>query len=186
VQVYTPDVQEVTTIPASSVTVSLSTPVPPAPGQETPVLENPYPDFERAVLDRFNVERIERKLKPFGYDALLSEIARAHSADMADREYFSRTDPEGTSPTTRAMDAGFTVRKTFGEGTYRTGISESIGQVTVANLTSATVAYQAEILVIEWIKNPGDRNYLMNPDYDLMGVGIVSDGSTCFITVDVW
>ncbi len=84
------------------------------------------------------------------------------------------------------MDAGFTVRKTFGEGTYRTGISESIGQIAVANLTSTPVASQAEMLVTEWIKNPGDRNYLMNPDYDLMGVGITSDDSTCFITVDVW
>ena len=186
VQVIPPVVKEATTLPALSVPVTVSTTTTTTPMQGMPVLEIPYPDFERAVLDRFNMERIERKLRPFEYDALLSEIARTHSTDMADRGYFSRTDPEGKSPTTRAMDAGFPVRKTFDEGTYRTGISECIGKVTTANLTSMPVAYQAEVLVKEWVMNPGERNYLMNSDYDLLGVGIASNGSVCFITVDVW
>jgi uncharacterized protein YkwD len=186
VQVFLPVVQEVTTIPTPSVTATVLTATMTAQMQEIPVLKIPYPEFEQAVFDRFNTERIERKLIPFGYNALLSGIARAHSVDMADRGYFSRTDPEGKSPTARVMDAGFPVRKTFDEGTYRTGISESIGQVAIANLSSTSLAYQADNLVMEWVKNPGDRNYLMNPDYDLMGVGIASNGSTCFITVDVW
>jgi Uncharacterized protein with SCP/PR1 domains len=198
VQVSMPEVHEVTTISVPPVTETVSsvstTAITPtitstittASMQELPAPGIPCPGFERAVLDRFNSERVLKKLKPFGYDTLLSGIAREHSVDMAVRGYFSRTDPGGKSPTTRAMDAGFPVRKTLGEGMYRTGISESIGQVAADNLTSIPVQSQAEILVSEWVKTPEDRSYLMNPDYDLIGIGIASNGSVCFITVDVW
>jgi uncharacterized protein YkwD len=45
-------------------------------------------DLERAVIDAVNAARRERSLGVLQPDASLGEIARRHSCDMAERNYF--------------------------------------------------------------------------------------------------
>lgn len=62
---------------------------------------------ERSLLCLTNVHRLRSGVAPLLRDSRLGAAARAHSADMATRDYFSHVTPEGLSPTERAVAAGF-------------------------------------------------------------------------------
>lgn len=62
---------------------------------------------ERSLLCLTNVHRLRSGVPALSRDSRLGAAARAHSADMAARDYFSHITPEGLSPTERAVAAGF-------------------------------------------------------------------------------
>jgi len=66
------------------------------------------PGPEGEVLELVNAERAAAGCPAVRQDEALAAVARAHSADMRDRSYFSHTDPEGQSPFDRAEAAGVT------------------------------------------------------------------------------
>src|SRR5205823_5217997 len=51
--------------------------------------------LEKAIHAFINEERAAQGLKPLAWDGKLAAIARGHSTDMADRQYFSHDTPEG-------------------------------------------------------------------------------------------
>lgn len=67
--------------------------------------------LEVKVHELINKERMKHGLKPFKYSKKLSQIARAHSIDMANRDYTSHYTPEGLNPWQRAGKAGFIFTK---------------------------------------------------------------------------
>ncbi len=82
--------------------------VPPAPAEPSPApAEAPPPPpaapvaamnaMEQGLFDRINALRVERGLGPLAVDGALVDLARARSADMASRNYFSHTTPEGVN-----------------------------------------------------------------------------------------
>lgn len=62
---------------------------------------------ERSLLCLTNVHRLRSGGALLSRDSRLGAAARAHSADMAARDYFSHITPEGLGPTERAVAAGF-------------------------------------------------------------------------------
>ena len=56
------------------------------------------PDAERRMLELVNAERSSAGLKPLVADDRLREVARAHSMEMFQRDYFSHTSPTTGSP----------------------------------------------------------------------------------------
>lgn len=64
-------------------------------------------NVERSLLCLTNVHRIRSGAKPLLLDTRLAKAARAHSADMAARGFFSHTTPEGADPSARATAAGY-------------------------------------------------------------------------------
>ncbi|SDX50812.1 Uncharacterized conserved protein YkwD, contains CAP (CSP/antigen 5/PR1) domain [Modestobacter sp. DSM 44400] len=83
----------------------------------------------------------------------LAGVARAHSADMRDRTYFSHTDPDGLSPFDRADRAGVTNAR-----------AENIarGQADAAAVMDA------------WMNSAGHRRNILDCSYRTMGLGIAS------------
>jgi len=81
----------------------------------------------------------------------LRASARGHSRDMAQRNYFDHTTPEGVEPSQRAAAAGY--RSTF------VGENIAAGQPTPASVVAA------------WVKSPGHCVNLMDPRYRFLGVG---------------
>src|SRR3954467_9130383 len=53
--------------------------------------------LEKAIHGLINRERAAKRLEPLAWDAKLAAIARAHSADMAKRNYFAHASPEGAN-----------------------------------------------------------------------------------------
>jgi uncharacterized protein YkwD len=62
---------------------------------------------ERSLLCLANAVRARAGLASLRADPRLNAAARAHSADMVARDYFSHTSPEGSDPGDRAAAAGY-------------------------------------------------------------------------------
>jgi uncharacterized protein YkwD len=112
------------------------------------------PSAEGQVLALVNQQRAAAGCGAVSADPDLAALARAFSADMRDRHFFSHTDPDGLSPFDRGDRAGVTV------------LAENIayGQPDPAAVMTA------------WMNSPGHRANILNCSYTKLGVG-VADGT---------
>lgn len=110
---------------------------------------------EQQIINLVNAERTKAGLKALQADSQLSQMARAKSQDMVSNNYFDHQSPTYGSP--------FDMMKRFGI-TYRTAGENIAGNPSVQG------AFQA------WMKSPGHRENIMNPNYTKTGVGIVKGG----------
>ncbi|MFH0830090.1 MAG: CAP domain-containing protein [Candidatus Aenigmatarchaeota archaeon] len=145
-------------------------------------LMNP-PEIEARVHYLINEQREENGLDPLGYDNALASIARAHSRDMARRNFFAHENPDGLSPSDRADRAGY---KSFKDhGTYTTnGIAENILQTNLAtsvtHINGVPTSYNwrtmdrlVESAVDGWMNSPGHRKNILTATYEKEGIGVV-------------
>jgi uncharacterized protein YkwD len=149
-------------------------------------------EVERLVFSGVNLERSKRGLPALRADSTLTDLARAHSEDMAANEYFSHDNRSGLDPTQRAVRTGYRCRKDFGSY-YTDGIAENIFQ----NWTYSSSMYGgliksyksvkeiAESTVQGWIDSPGHLANITDRNFDRVGTGvaIASDGKV-MITQD--
>jgi uncharacterized protein YkwD len=110
----------------------------------------PDPAGEDKMLQSVNHARAQVGLSPLNMDPLLQQAARAHSADMYTRHYFSHNTPDGKSPYDRLHDL-------------------RIHYVTAGeNLAFAPDVDQA----FESLMNsPDHRANILNPDFRCIGIG---------------
>ncbi len=85
-------------------------------------------------------------------DSQLRCSSRLFSQDMAQRNFFDHTSPEGTTPADRIAAANYT-------GTYPVGENIAAGYST------------AQEVMDGWMKSPGHCKNIMNPDFLELGVG---------------
>jgi uncharacterized protein YkwD len=150
------------------------------------------PTLERRIHDLINNERKTRKLPALRFDEKLSSIARAHSADMARRNFFSHVNPDGKDPTDRGDRAGYTCRKDFGSY-FAEGLAENLyqgnryssvrtrgTQKTYAWNTLENIAKQG---VSGWMKSTGHRKNILEKNYDRTGIGVaISRDDKVYVT----
>lgn len=122
--------------------------------ENTPDEEN---SFEFQVLNLVNKERTQRGLSPLNYSYELEKVAKAHSLDMASRNYFSHNSPEGKTPFDRIKNAGISYN--------------SAGENIAAGQKSP------EEVVNGWMNSPGHRANILNSNYTKMGIGVIYGGS---------
>ena len=115
----------------------------------------PRPDLEAQMLELVNRERAAAGLKPLAPDPEMTEVARAHSADMFARGYFAHVSPDGQDPFDRMKRAGVTFR-TAGE-----------------NLALAPTVRVAHTGLMN---SPGHRANILRPAFGRLGIGIVDGG----------
>jgi uncharacterized protein YkwD len=131
--------------------------MPPAGGIDAPPA---WSAFEDEVLARNNAVRARGAVcggelmgpaGPLVAEPSLRRAARGHSRDMAVRDYFEHSSPEGHGPSERAVAAGYASRF----------VAENIaaGQVDPA------------AVVADWVASPGHCVNLMDPRYRVLGVG---------------
>ena len=115
----------------------------------------PRPDLEKQMLDLVNKERQANGLNPLAPDPELTEVARAHSADMFARGYFAHDTPEGLSPFDRmhAANVRFT---TAGE-----------------NLALAPTLMLAHTGLMN---SPGHRANILRREFGRVGIGVMDGG----------
>jgi uncharacterized protein YkwD len=109
------------------------------------------PTAEAAVLALVNEARADAGCGALTADPALAAVARAHSADMRDRDYFSHTSPEGLSPFDRAEQAGVG---------YSQAENIAFGQSDAAAVMEA------------WLESPGHRENILDCDLTRLGVGV--------------
>jgi uncharacterized protein YkwD len=121
-------------------------------------------DLERAVTDAVNAARRERSLALLQPDANLSEIARRHSCDMAERGYFEHTAPDGPSMAERLKEGG----------ARYVAAGENIARIEGRDPAARAVA--------GWLKSPGHRENMLSPRFTTTGVGACRKGRAVYFT----
>jgi uncharacterized protein YkwD len=109
------------------------------------------PSVEGQVLALVNEARAQAGCAPVAADGALATVARAHSADMRDRDYFAHDTPEGLSPFDRADQAGVG---------YARAENIAFGQPDAAAVMEA------------WMNSAGHRANILDCDLTKLGVGV--------------
>ncbi|MCK1798818.1 CAP domain-containing protein [Streptomyces sp. XM4193] len=138
--------------PSSTPSPSPSTPdrtTPPSPTRP-PSAPNNHSPVEAEVLNLVNQERAKAGCQPVTADTRLASLARDHSRDMDERDYFSHTDPDGNTPWDRAAARGIT----------------NLGAENIARGQA-----DARAVMDSWMNSSGHRANILNCDYKTLGVG---------------
>ncbi|MBI2848940.1 MAG: hypothetical protein HYX88_02295 [Chloroflexi bacterium] len=132
------------------------------------------PDVLRAVEDMgmllINEERAARGLRVYQPDVRLQVVAKAHSRDMATREYCSHFSPEGAGPVSRIARHGLGHRA-LGENVALTRLPHEPQDL--AELE--TVVKEAHI---GFMNSPGHRRAILEPKlftHACVGVAVVGN-----------
>ncbi|MEU8777549.1 sigma-70 family RNA polymerase sigma factor [Streptomyces sp. NPDC048606] len=104
------------------------------------------------VIALANSERAAAGCGPLKEDAQLRAAAQGHSADMAARDFFAHTNPDGADPGARTTASGYRW-STYGENIAK-------GQQT------------AQSVMDSWMKSPGHRANILNCSFKDIGVGV--------------
>jgi len=138
-------------------------------------------DCENLIFDMTNAERRAHGLPELTFDPTLANVAREHSVDMAQNDFFSHTNLKGEDPTDRARRHGLTVIKRTGGGIYMVGIAENIGMMPKGNLIEMGYGANepdglATAQVQSWLNSSGHRANILNPRFEKLGVGVAYNG----------
>ena len=133
--------------------------------------------LELKIHTLVNAERVKHGLKPLQKNPQLAIIAGKHSEDMALRNFTGHVNPDGLDPTARAKKAGF--KTTIKKGnTTRVGVGENIYETqSVMEEDGVKTPYLEKLDIVAkkavegWMKSPGHRKNILNPDYTMEGTG---------------
>jgi subtilisin family serine protease len=141
--------------PAPSTSTRTAGPAP-APTSSAPATSGLSPD-EAAVLQLVNGRRADAGCAPLTQNGTLTSVARAHSADMAARGFFSHTNPDGLDPFQRVRAAGYDGR--------------TMGENIAAGYATADAVMNA------WMNSSGHRANILNCAFKEIGVGKATGGT---------
>ncbi len=106
---------------------------------------------EAAVLTLVNQERAAAGCSPVRADGPLAALAQDFSEDMAARDFFDHTDPDGATPWDRAEKAGI----------------DGLGGENIARGQA-----DAQSVMDAWMNSEGHRANILNCDFKTLGVGV--------------
>jgi uncharacterized protein YkwD len=134
----------------------------PAP---SPAVQDPAPEaneIESEIHRLVNEERAKAGLQPLQWDDRLAELARQHSADMRDNNYFSHSNFVERIRTVCAGAAGENIFYSFGKD-------------------SAQIAHSA---LTAWMNSAGHKANILSSFYHSEGVGIAVSATKVYVTQD--
>lgn len=139
-------------------------------------------EIEKWAIHYTNEERKAANRKELGHDPAISDIARAHSADMADNGLSHVL--HGKHGTDRALEAGYNCRAYRPDGSYSYGLGENIAEyprVKKHHGSGWPIEFFSDSrelargLIESWMDSPGHRANLLDSGHQRIGVGIAID-----------
>ncbi|MEU7183614.1 MULTISPECIES: CAP domain-containing protein [Streptomyces] len=127
-----------------------ATPAAPQRASHPPKAADGGSSAEAQVLSLVNQERAQAGCSPVTANHELGGLARQFSDDMARRQFFDHTDPDGASPWDRARHRG-------------------IGDLGGENIARGQA--DARSVMETWMNSPGHRANILNCEYRTLGVG---------------
>lgn len=125
---------------------------------------------ERAIHRRVNEIRTNRGLDPLDWHDGLARVADDYSRRMAERDFFSHTDPSGDGPGDRYEAAGLSCR----------GWGENILYNYSADRSAEAAARES---VDQWMNSAGHRENVLRPWFRSEGIGVhVTDDGRLYAT----
>lgn len=135
-------------------------------------------EIELEVHHFTNIERQKHGLAPLSYNDQLSHIARSHSKDMLERDYFSHDTPEGCDPLCRYNKQNYScpseVGVKAGENLHWWQYEDNIFWQSPEEIGKDTVQ--------SWMSSPAHRENILFPYYESEGVGVVITFYESYIT----
>lgn len=107
--------------------------------------------IEQDIFTLVNQRRQENGVPPLTFSNEIAAVARAHSKDMNDRNFFAHNNPDGLDPFQRMRIGGITF-STAGE-----------------NIAGGQ---SAEIMMTNWMNSPGHRANILSASFSKIGVGV--------------
>lgn len=126
-----------------------------------------------AFVDRVNEERRSRGLVRLSGDRALSGVSYDHAASVFLRGVFGRTLPQDRYPYERLPE---TVKNRYLQ----------IGGAQLWKVEAAsewTPAYQAERGVVSWMGSTNNRRFLLEPEFNRIGAGVMEDKGDAVVVV---
>lgn len=135
---------------------------------------------EKMIHDRINQERLKHNLPTLREDEALSRVARKHSKDMAARNYFSHTSPEGHGYFYRYQKNGYACGITV-EGVLLTGAENIFQFPLTAPASQGAKGHQHDRHIMEriaasavqdWMASSKERENILSPTWQREGIGV--------------
>ncbi|NHN59807.1 MULTISPECIES: CAP domain-containing protein [Halorussus] len=135
---------------------------------------------EYLIHKGINERRQEHGLQPIAFDTDLRTIARYHSRDMGEEQYFSHTSPDGESMEDRYEKYDYSCRVSTGGNQYATGaenIAYTYFDEDVVRDNGEVVHYSneeelAQGLINQWMNSTGHRKNILKEYWKNEGIGI--------------
>jgi uncharacterized protein YkwD len=108
-----------------------------------------------ATLCLINAQRARHGDQPLTENVRLDRAAVLHSLDMAKRQYFEHVDPDGVAPDARIVQQGYPP--------ILVGENLAWGE---------TVKSTPAVIVSLWMRSPGHRANILEPQYREIGIGM--------------
>lgn len=130
----------------------------PTPTKESEIAEISLSLWEEKSYQAIQELRKERNLPALELSSSLTEIARQRSLDMATRNYFSHTTPEGLM-IFDLLDQ---------TGNYYPYAGENLART---NLNDSQIEEVIQEIMKEFLESRGHRRNLLRPEFSLIGIG---------------
>lgn len=138
--------------------------------------------IEDLIHQKMNERRRENGLDPLERNQTLNSIARYKSWDMAQRDYFGHTGPNGTQH--------IEIRDRYNARCNHTGqnlyYDKSAKYETPTQSTLEDIPGIASSAVKVLLNSPGHRENALSPHYESQGIGVfVDENGTVFVTQEL-
>ncbi len=133
--------------------------------------------IEKRVHELINQERSNYGLKSISWDEKLASIAKAHSQDMVNRDYYSHDSPEGISFSDRYSKAGYNCQIQISTNKFSLGgenINYLEGYYYDEKIASAAVN--------SWMNSEGHKQNILTKYFKNEGIGVAISGNEVYIT----
>jgi uncharacterized protein YkwD len=130
------------------------------PNQTAPADSITLGEWQDAVRCLVNGERVRRHLRPLSFDRRLARAGRHHAASMDAHDYFSHTEPSGST----VRDRAFAFDYAPGIGTWKVG--EDLGWVSGSKATPRST-------VQAWMNSPTHRRQILTRSYRNVAIAAV-------------
>lgn len=160
-------------------------PVPAETKDEAPVFSNAVSPHtvETLLYRKIAKMRQEHDLAPLETDHDLAAVARKHSRNMVQKNFFSHLNTSNETPTDRGLKDGYLCRIIDGN-LIREGIAENIFKTSLYrafSIRGSKKEYQwrdadelAQSVLDQWMASEGHARNLLSTDYAATGIGAAS------------
>jgi len=131
------------------------------------------PDLEQKIHQSINVQRQATNAEPLSWDDELGKLARAHSEDMAKRNYFKHITPEGLTPMKRLQEAGYNRCRLVGENIHQNNLySRAITERKRTTYEWNSMDQISAMTMKAWMDSEGHLQILVDKEYTREGIGV--------------
>lgn len=139
--------------------------------------------LEQRTHQLVNVERMKAGLNNLTWNEEVAEVARAHSTDMAQNDFFSHTGSGESNMSSRLHASDVYYWNSSGENL----LVQSLVKYYIMNRRGEVMSTTfkdlegfAQDAVDGWMASPGHRENILTPGFDEAGMGVIDNGNYSF------